>query len=164
MCVRSVSRALRARVSSPSQGRAAPRLQRCLRRLQGIVTRDQERSGETSTFWSGGVARSPTPVLVPLPDPRLAGRPPDRHESRLPGPATLRTPVCDDAHAYTAPRHVVRHGSVEACLRRSREVYRGRFIQNAVCGLRKVHLPRTRGIGSLYTAASLLSGTTKTGQ
>jgi hypothetical protein len=49
-----------------------------------------------------------------------------------------------DAHVYAAPRHVVRHGSLKGCLRRSQEVYRGRFIQDAGYGLCRMHLPRTR--------------------
>lgn len=124
----------------------------------------REKSGELPASRSG-VCGGPPPSSLLLHRTRCLsvvldslGAPPSQT------PAASRRPVCNDAHVYATPRHMGRHGSLEGCLRRSREVYRGRFIQNAVCGLRKVHLPRTRGIGSLYTAASLLSGTTKTGQ
>jgi hypothetical protein len=63
---------------------------------------------------------------------------------RLPKLAASRRSVYNDAHVYAAPRHVVRHGSLEGCLRRSQQVYRGRFIQDAVCGLRRRPLSSIR--------------------
>jgi len=82
-----------------------------------------------------GVCRSPRPRSCST-GPDACVRFSGLHEARLSKtPAASRRPVCDDPYFYAAPRYVVSHGRLEGCLRRSQEVYRGRFIQDAEYGL-----------------------------